>query len=159
MKQWDKRTSEVAYLFNPAFCGGVIYKCVKSYQEEAKQCMPYPLSYLILPIILHKNTRVRINSISHMKVWLQKNPDVLINFALKAKNLVIITNEAVEFLLQQRIIEITNDGISIIKLLSSKKINGIIDAEIKECFSKAEHVGKWFARSGAVENIYNAWGG
>ena len=34
VKSWDKRTHEVAYLLNPAFCGRILYSTIKTYSEK-----------------------------------------------------------------------------------------------------------------------------
>jgi len=158
MKPWKTRSPEIAHLLNPAFCESTIYNVIFSYQKEAKKSLPFPLVYLILPILLHKNTRGRINSHTHLKVWIQNNPDVLIQFSIRARSLVKITNEAIEFLLQNQIINFNGSNLEIQKTLPSSKLKSCLDEEMQECFLKAEHVGKWFARSGAIENVYVAWG-
>lgn len=158
MDIWKKRVPEIAYLFNPAFCSLVIYHVILEYQRKAKREFPFTLVYLILPIVLHKSTRERINSRTNMVVWIQRYPDVLIGFPSRAKSLVPFANEAVEFLLQQNILEIEHSELSVVKTLSKAKINAITDQEILECYKKAEHVGRWFAQMGAEENIYAVWG-
>ncbi|MEG0835734.1 MAG: three component ABC system middle component [Christensenellaceae bacterium] len=158
MRQWNNRSPEVAYLLNPAFCARVIYGVIFSYQKESQRKFPLVLAYLVLPIILHKYTRERISSRTYMQVWLQRNPEVLIGFARRAKSLTIITNEAIEFLLQSQIIAFDAADIEITKPLRLSKQKCIDDPEILECFAKAEPIGKWFARAGAVENIYVGWG-
>lgn len=158
MEAWNKRAPEIAYLLNPAFCSSIIYHVVLEYQKKTKRAFPFTLVYLILPIVLHKSTRDRITSRTNMVVWIHKNPDVLIGFPGRAKSLVPFSNESVEFLLQQSILEITHTELSVVKTLSKTKINAITDQEILECYNKAEHIGRWFAQMGAEENIYAAWG-
>lgn len=158
MDAWNNRAPEIAYLLNPAFCSSIIYHVVFEYQKKTKRGLPFTLVYLILPIVLHKSTRDRITSRTNMVVWIHKYPDVLIGFPGRAKSLVPFTNEAVEFLLHQSILEITHTELNIVKTLSKAKINDITDQEILECYNKAEHVGRWFALMGAEENIYAAWG-
>lgn len=80
MDSWEKRSPEVANLLNPAFCAVILYATVAEYQKKAKSGVPFPLLYLLLPIVLHQGTRSRINSKTNMVVWLQRNPDVLIVF-------------------------------------------------------------------------------
>ena len=102
MIPWSKRTPEIANLLNPSFCAILLYSATFEYQKKAKNnSMPFPLLYLVLPIILHKSTRNRVNSRTNMVVWLQRNPDVLVGFADRTKNLIGFTNEAIEFLLFQ----------------------------------------------------------
>ena len=158
MNVWNKRVPEIAYLLNPAFCSSIIYHVILEYQKKAKRGFPFTLIYLILPIILHKSTRERITSRTNMVVWIQRSPDVLVGFSERAKSLVPFANESVEFLLQQKILQITNGELSVVKTLSKSKIDAIADLEIHECYNKAENVGRWFAQMGAEENIYAAWG-
>lgn len=54
MKAWNERTHEIAYLLNPAFCGRILYSSIKAYNEKTRKSFPFPLIYLILPLVLHK---------------------------------------------------------------------------------------------------------
>ena len=93
-----------------------------------------------------------------MQVWLQKNQELLIGYAKRTKSLVPITSEAIEFLLQNATASFNGDNIVISHPLKPSKLKNISDEEMIECFHKAEAVGKWFARNGTVENIYQSWG-
>jgi hypothetical protein len=87
-----------------------------------------------------------------------KNQDLLISYAIRARSLVQITNEAVEFLLQNSIISFNGEDVVINCPLKPSKVKNIADEEMIDCFNKAEAVGKWFSRNGTVENIYQSWG-
>ena len=158
MKSWFERSPEVSYLLNPAFCARILYGTIISYKKECKRDFPFVLLYLVLPIVLHKETRKKINTITHMQVWLQRNQYLLIGYAKRAKSLVPITSESVEFLIQNDIAVFTGDNIAINCPLKPSKLKNISDDEMLECFHKAEAVGKWFARNGTAENIYQSWG-
>jgi len=160
MVQWNKRSPEIANLLNPAFCAVILYATVAEYQKKAKSGMPFPLLYLLLPIVLHQGTRNRISSITNMVVWLQRNPDALVGFPERARSLVAFTNEAIEYLLLQQIVNVENGGLVIQKVLSKTKMNKLAadDLEISDCIQKAAHVGRWFFNMRAEENIYAAWG-
>lgn len=159
MKSWNTRANEVAFLLNPAFCGRVLYSTIKTYNKVTNRALPFPLVYLIFPLVLHKETRISINSKTQLIIWAQKNPHLLIDFSKRAKGLVPITNEAVEFLLQTEKIILTPNGELEIspgsRALSKTKY---IDPEISECLLKSEHVARWFASTGKVETIYIALG-
>jgi len=160
MVQWDKRSPEVANLLNPAFCAVIIYATVAEYQKKAKTGIPFPLLYLLLPIVLHQSTRNRINSKTNMVVWLQRNPDALVGFPERARSLVAFTNEAIEYLLFHQIVNVCNSSLIIQKTLSKAKMDklAVTDSEISDCIQKAAHVGRWFYNMRAEENIYAAWG-
>lgn len=149
------RSHEVAFLLNPAFCGRVLYSTIKTYNEKTSRAIPFPLIYLVLPLVLHKETRIHINSRTQLQLWVQRYPQLLIDFPQRARELVPITNESVEFLLQTGKILLTPNGELEIsptsKTLSKTKF---VDDEISECLKKAEHIAKWFAAAGKVETIY-----
>lgn len=155
MREWNERSKEVAYLLNPAFCGRIIYNTVKTYGETIHRAFPFPLTYLILPLVLQKNSRELINSRTQMLIWTQRYPETLIDFPKRARELVPITNEAIELLLQAGLLQLTNNGelevVQTIKALSKTKYT---NDEIKDCISKSEHIAKWFATAGKAETIY-----
>ena len=57
MKAWAGRPTELAYLFNPAFCGWVLREAVAGYASVKPAGLPLPLAFLILPVVLHRVTR------------------------------------------------------------------------------------------------------
>ncbi len=57
MKRWDQRPFEIRNLFNPAFCGLVLFRALYGYEEEDARGMPFSLSLLVLPLCLHKDSR------------------------------------------------------------------------------------------------------
>lgn len=155
MKSWNERTREVAYLLNPAFCGRLLYAAIKEYEHKTQHAFPFPLVYLILPLVLHKQTRTRINSRTQLLQWIQANQHLLIGFVRRTKELVVITNEALELLLQSGIIQITKSGeLSIAKTQRPLSKTRFVDSEISECIAKSEHVARWFANTGKIETIY-----
>lgn len=159
MIQWDRRTPEIANLLNPSFCALILYSTISEYQKKTKDGLSFPLLYLILPIVLHKSTRDRINSRTNMVIWLQRNPDVLVGFPERAKSLVPFTNEAIEFLLFQKTCIINNGKAFITKTVSKSNLAQYVtsDEEVKDCIQKAENVGR-FCNMHAPENTYAAWG-
>ena len=155
MKSWNLRTHEVAFLLNPAFCGRVLYSTIKTYNEKANRALPFPLIYLVLPLVLHKETRANINSRTQLQLWVQQYPQLLIDFPKRARELVPITNESVEFLLQTGNIILTPNGeLKISPILKSLSKTKFVDDEISECLKKGEHIAKWFVAAGKAETIY-----
>ena len=62
MKRWDQRPFEIRNLFNPAFCGVVLYRALCGYEEREPRGIPFSLSLLVLPLCLHKDSREVISS-------------------------------------------------------------------------------------------------
>jgi len=159
MKQWGKRSSEIAYLLNPAFCGRILYSIVNKYNQEASRPFPFVLIYLVLPLLLHKRTRDAIDSRTQMLIWIQRNEKLLVSFAERAKQLVPITNEAIELLLQSNYIRLTAAAeLEVNPTTPALSKTKFADDEVRACLSKSEHIARWFARTGKTETIFIALG-
>lgn len=155
---WERRPIEIASLLNPAFCGEVLRRCIEEYEKIASQPFPFPLLYLILPIVLHKRTRETIVSQRQLHVWLQSHEEVKIGFADRTRQLLPFTREALLFLLQVNAVSLDEHAqLNIIhyrrKTPSSQK-----EGEINSCYRAASMVGRWFARTRSVTTIYALWG-
>lgn len=155
---WERRPIEIASLLNPAFCGEIIRRCIERYEEVASQAFPFPLIYLILPIVLHTKTRVTISSERQLHVWLQSHEDIKVGFADRTRQLIPVTKEAMIFLLQVNSIAFDDQArLNTVRYrrhvpLSQK------EGEIESCYKAADVIGRWFARAGSVTTIYALWG-
>lgn len=155
MNSWNERAHEVAYLLNPSFCGRMLYSTIRTYCASTQRAFPFPLVYLILPLVLHKETRESIDSRKQLHLWVQQYPQLLIDFSQRTTDLIPITNEAIEFLLQtEKLVLTPNAELETSPTSCNLSKTRYIDSEIKECLQKCEHVAKWFAAAGKVENVY-----
>lgn len=159
MRDWNSRPDEVKYLLNPAFCGRVIYGTVSEFQKNTRRDFPFPLVYLILPLVLPRPIRTEINSRTQLVNWVQRHQELVFNFGKRATDLVEITNEAVELMLQTGYMILTDNG-ELSRVITAGTLSKTknIDPEVAECLTKAEHVGRWFAGAGKVETIYTSLG-
>ena len=159
MRAWENRSDEVRNLLNPAFCGRVIYGTISEYQKNTKRDFPFPLIYLVLPLVLPRQIRTEISSRTQLTNWVQKHQELIYNFGERARDLVEITNEALEFMMQAGYISLNDNG-ELSKVLTAGALSKTkhIDSEVAECLQKAEHVGRWFAGAGKVEIIYTCLG-
>ena len=90
-----------------------------------------------------------------MHLWVRRYPHLLIDFPKRARELVPITNESVEFLLQTGKVLLTpNSELEITPASKTLSKTKFVDNEISECLKKGEHIAKWFATTGKVETIY-----
>lgn len=155
MKKWNERTKEVAYLLNPAFCGRILYVAIREYENKTNRAIPFPLIYLILPLVLHKATRDKVDSRTKLWRWTQEHPQLLIDFSYRAKDLISITNEALELLLQSNMVHLNLNGeLEYSKIEKAFSKTKYTDEEIIDCLKKSEHIARWFAAAGKTENIY-----
>lgn len=159
MRQWKDRPLEVQTLFNPAFCGRLILSTITEYQNKSKRDFPFPLVYLILPLVIPSTIRSEISSRTQLLNWVQEHQELIYNLGKRARDFVEITNETIEFLMQAGLLKLTDMGdLSRDEHQGKLSINQFIDDEVKDCLRKAEHVGRWFAEAGKTETIYISLG-
>ncbi len=80
MKRWDQRPFEIRNLFNPAFCGLVLFRALHGYEEIDARGMPFSLSLLVLPMCLHKESRevIASNPRSYLLKTTEKNQQIMV---------------------------------------------------------------------------------
>jgi hypothetical protein len=159
MIPWEQRSIEIASLFNPAFCSLILRQSIMGYLSEQSSGMPFPLSFLILPIVLHRNTREMLpgNITIKMHVWVNNRGEVKVQFPERCKRLAQFTREGLIYGMQGNLFSVNEMGFFIpsemkIKLPWNKA------TESYKCARKAEFIGRWFAKAGEASTIFHMWG-
>jgi hypothetical protein len=162
MKTWAGRPTELAYLFNPAFCGWLLREAVEGYTSVKPAGLPLPIAFLILPVVLHRPTRGLVPGAvtTKLHVWLQEHPEVRVNFAERTKELAPFTREALLFLGVRGQLEVSDDGAVTVAGKLGRGKAGLLEhsEEMKESLSKAKFVGRWFASAGSPATVFQIWG-
>jgi hypothetical protein len=159
VKPWNQRPFEIRNLFNPAFCGVILFRALAGYEEEDEAGMPFSLSLLVLSLCLHKDTRLVLseNSRGYLLKAIEKNPRILVGFAKRAKDLLPFALEALGFLMERGCFIVTEDGrLRTVDKKVRKKATGT-DESIA-CQRVARFIGKEFARIGDRHTIYTSLG-
>jgi hypothetical protein len=159
MKPWNQRPFEVRNLFNPAFCGVILFRALAGFEEENEGGMPFPLALLVLPLCVHKDTRLILaeNSRSYFLKAIEKNPRVLVGFAERARHLMPFALEACGILMERGCFVVTEHGrLRTVDKKVRKTISGT-DESIA-CQRVARFVGREFARIGDRGTIYSSLG-
>lgn len=158
MTPWARRPAELANLLNPAFCGLLLFKATQSYHRESGSGMPLPLTFLVLPIVLHATTRASLprSVATTLIAWLERSPENRIEFDQRARSLVPFTRESLMFLLDRNCLAAIG-GDLVPDRVSPSRYQTSTD-EVVECVNRAEFVGRWFARAGDAATIYALFG-
>src|SRR5438552_2048142 len=84
-------------LLNPAFTGLMLVRAAQGFFREAKVGFPYIYSYLILPLVLHPETRERLPQtvITRLPSWAERNDELLALLPRRLANLAPATREAI----------------------------------------------------------------
>jgi hypothetical protein len=163
MRPWSTRVIEEANLFNPAFCATLLAKATDDFVRKAYRPLPFPLSFLVLPIVLHQATRLALphSTITSLLPWIQDNRTQLVGFATRVHHLRDITREAVMFGVQYQTLTLTDEGdirVGRRRRLATENRTGLFTDEARECVDRAGFVGRWFAVAGTTATIFAAWG-
>ena len=160
MLAWERRPIEVANLFNPAFCSILLRGAVNAYQGERDAGMPYILSFLILPLVLHKPTRDALPSTirTRMHVWLQNKPETQIGFVNRIRQLTPITKEAIIFSMQSDLVTFDEGGNLVLVAKQFKLPSWVNNSEPELCYRKSQFIGRWLAQVGDTSTILTMWG-
>lgn len=158
MKPWSQRPVEVRNLFNPAFCGLVVHRALKGYEEIKADGMPYSLSLLVLPLVLHGDTRKELRSRPKTRLLsILEQSHVTLGFDERASELLQFAHEGFALLAQRHCIEVSESGS--IRTVARRMRSTVGETEeTQECLRTAKRIGKEFARIGDRATIYTALG-
>lgn len=154
---WTERNSIVANLFNPAFCGEIIRVVAKEYNKNGTTPFPYAFTFLVLPILLHRETREKMPRTvrTYFFVWVEQNDHLFYDFAKRTRGMVKYTKEALTFLMHYQRISINEAGGILTDLVNSQKFAQENYEEYDEIIKKAEMLGKWLSSTSDVKSIYS----
>lgn len=159
MKRWDQRPFEIRRLFNPAFCGLVLFRALHGYEEKDARGMPFSLSLLVLPLCLHKDSRevIASNPRSYLLKTTEKNQQIMVGFADRATQMLPYAFEGFGLLMERGCIAIADDGrIQAIPKKVRKTVSGT--DETVSCQKVARIVGREFARIADRVTVYTTFG-
>lgn len=159
MKRWDQRPFEIRNLFNPAFCGLILFRALHAYEKEDARGMPFSLSLLVLPLCLHKDSREVIASSprSYLLKTMEKNQQVMVGLADRVTQMLPYTFEGFGLLMDTGCITIADNGrIQAVPKTVRKTVNGT--DETVACQKVARIVGREFARIADRATVYTTFG-
>ena len=162
MKTWAARPKEEAYLFNPAFCCTILAAAICGYMSTKEEGVPFPVTFVVLPIVLHKPTRdaLPLNIRTSMAAWLQENASARVLFYERLVSLKPHTKDAIQFGMLLKWIVLRSGGVLETTLKESEIDRAIrqLTDEARECVMRARFLGKWFAAAGATNTVMAFWG-
>lgn len=155
MRQWIERPTEVAHLFNPAFCASVLAHSARGFTAEASAGLPWLLSFVIVPLILHKATREVSPTIKTTKfhAWIERNPLVRVGFSDRARSMVPHVREAMIFGASTGLLVCDACGNVFAGPRLPKREANTASEEVRECFRRARTLGAVLASGGTEHTV------
>lgn len=157
---WEHRSIISANLLNPAFCGEVIRIVGESYQKNGNKNMSFSLVFIILPVLLHMDTRESLPRSTRKKLhdWLGEHDKLKIGLAERVKHLVPYTRESVLFLYRYNKLHFDSEGNLKIEATKSRKNPIPTTDEIQDIFERATFLGRWMSTFPKDSMIYTMFG-
>lgn len=159
---WQERPRDEASLFNPAFLGLLVERATRGYQERSEAGLPWVLPFLILPAVLHKETREALpSSVStSMVAWTRDHPLLVGSLASRAQVLRPLVSEAILFALAHDLIRHEEGTLIPCGLRPRRRSEPWREPteDFRACATKATFFGRWCALSGLPATVYALWG-
>ncbi len=151
MPEWSTRSRVPAALLNPALLAAVLAAGAAGYTREAQAPLPWPLSFVLAPLVLHQATREALPSTlaSHLGVWVGRQPEIRAGLPLRALSLVEPVREGLRFGLRHTMLELDGDGFRATKALRPPDAG-----DLRPVLGKATFVGRWFSRSESPATVF-----
>jgi len=159
VKRWNQRPFEIRNLFNPAFCGLVLFRALHGYEEQDDRGMPFSLSLLVLPLCLHKDSREVIadSPRSYLLKTAEKNQQIMVGLADRVTQMLPYAFEGFGLLMERGCISVAGDGrIQTVPDKVRKTVSGTDETVSSQ--KVARIVGREFARIADRATVYTAFG-
>ena len=162
MTPWTDRSIEERNLLNQGFCSMLLWHAAQGYASERTIPMAIEISFLVLPFVLHKETRERLptNIRTSLPTWLAEHPIVRTRLGERAATLRAFTKESLIFGGSHGLLAIGQDGVCA-NLAMKRPVNAALKAtsdEVRDCAKRAEFLGRWLEKAGGPETVMTLLG-
>ena len=134
-------------MLNPALLAVVTAAAASEYQRAEGEPMPWPLAYLVAPLVLHRGTRDALprTTRTHLGNWVSQNPVIHAGIPARAQSLAEPVREGLRFGLAHGVLRVDEQG-RLIGYLAAPEKKVAAPGEVDQIIAKAGLVGKWFAK-------------
>jgi Family of unknown function (DUF6521) len=157
MTPWNQRSREERTLLNPAFCANLLWHAARGYTGLAGGALSFEESFLVLPFVLHRDTREALprGTVTSLAVWLDENSLSRGRVLNRAQLLVPFTKEGLTFGGMHGLIQIQEGRLHADPALKKCVNRSLKEAsdEVRVCAKRAEFIGKWFASTGSAPTV------
>lgn len=140
---WSARSPVPSAMLNPSLLAVVLRSAAAGHRREASAGMPWALSFVIAPLVLHRGSRdalpTRIST--HLPTWVSRESSIRAGFPLRATSLVEPVREGLRFGLRHGVLSLAGDRLEPGRLLRST-----LPSELDELIRKSTFVGRWMTK-------------
>lgn len=152
----DALNREVRAVQNPALGAMLLWRCCVGYSSahERAQSAPLPLLFLILPMLLHKDTAELVMStqrasglrkfVEKFQLAAQSKTDLLLAIGPRAQAMRKLTGDSLGLAVVSNLVTVDRDGR--VMAVSETPAAAGIPLSIRPLLGAAEKLGTWFAQ-------------
>jgi Family of unknown function (DUF6521) len=153
---------EVRAVQNPALAAMLLWRCASEYSATSDRAgrIPLPLLFLVLPILLHRETAELVaatQKTSGLRKFVEKfqlashsKTDLLLSIATRAVAMRDLTSRGLGIAVTCHLLAFDNDDASAYTLSDTPAVAGIPQS-VRPLLVGAEKLGSWFAQSSLYE--------
>jgi len=157
MTAWTERPPIVAAMLNPALIAAIVATAAEGHQRASDQALPWPLSFIVTPLVLHRSTRQALpaTTSTHLATWTSRNPVLRAGFPPRAQGLVEPVREGIRFGLAHGALTVEAGGLR----GKTRRPKGFqTPEELTEILRGANFVGRWFAKVDSATTVFAVLG-
>lgn len=142
---WGERPSLVGAMFNPALIACLLAHTADGYSRSTSCGMPWMLSYLAAPLVLHRGARETLPPTArsmHLAAWVRVHPILRAGFPLRARDMVAPVRAGLRFSLRHEVLHLVEDRLHAHRHTVSP---GTEQAELDSILNHARSVGRWLS--------------
>lgn len=144
-------------MLNPALIAAILASAADGYRKESDQALPWPLSFVIAPLVLHRGTRqaLPVSTRTHLATWTSRNPLLRAGFPPRAQGLVEPVKEGLRFGLTYGAITVVGDGLR----GRLRRPTGFQPPDdLADILRRAGFVGRWLAKVDNAATVFAVLG-
>lgn len=132
-------------MLNPALFAAISAAAASEYQRARGGPMPWPLAFLVAPLVVHRGTREALprTTATHLANWVSQNPVLHAGIPARAQSLAGPVREGLRFGLAQGMLSVHEGGGLGGELVGRPNRPA---GEVDQIVAKAGLVGKWFTK-------------
>lgn len=130
-------------MLNPAMIALLLHGASTGYSNETANGLPWSLSFIVAPMVLHKGTREALPQrvSTHLPTWVSRHPAIRAGFPQRSTSLAEPVREGTRFGMRCGLLRLV-DG----RLIPSQSRLQNVDPMLRDLIKKSTFVGRWLSK-------------
>ncbi|MGW0182160.1 three component ABC system middle component [Nocardia sp. NPDC003345] len=147
------RSDIVSTMLNPALLAAVIAAASTGHHRESGDGLPWVLSFIVAPMVLHRGTREALPTTTrtYLATWTARHPALRSGFPQRALELVDTVRVGTRFGLAHGIFQL--DGARVVTVPRRRPRGVQVPSELDVILRKADLVGRWLSKTNSPATV------